>query len=80
MAAKLNNILMIRTLASDLNLKPSDDPIGEIISYCHKQVKRFLAEFPKCASPAELLDIVANKLRTEFREVNLTCPPSLVQG
>jgi hypothetical protein len=70
MAAKLNNNLMIRTLASDLNLKPSDDPVGEIIAYCHKQVKRFLADFPKCASPTELLEIVANKLRTEFREIN----------
>lgn len=70
MAGKLNNNLMIRTLASDLNLKPSDDPVGEIIAYCHKQVKRFLADFPKCASPAELLEIVANKLRTEFREIN----------
>lgn len=70
MAAKLNNNLMIRTLASDLNLKPSNDPVGDIIAYCHKQVKRFLSDFPKCANPAELLGLVANKLRTEFREVN----------
>jgi hypothetical protein len=68
--AKLNNNLMIRTLASDLNLKVSDDPVAEIISHCHKQVKRFLADFPKCANPMELLGIVANKLRTEFREIH----------
>jgi hypothetical protein len=71
MASKLSHNLTIRTLAADLNLRPSEDPVSEIIRYCHKQVKRFLAELPSCCSnPAELLELVANKLRTEFREIH----------
>jgi hypothetical protein len=69
MAGKLNNNLMIRTLASDLGLRPSDDPVGEIIKYCHKRVAKFLADFPHCENPIELLKVVADQLRTEFREI-----------
>src|SRR5215469_5586778 len=70
MAGKLNKNLTIRTLASDLHLKPSDDPVSEIIKYCHKQVKQFLVDFPKCSNLGDLLQIVANKLRAEFREIH----------
>lgn len=70
MAGKLNNNWTIRTLASDLRLKPSTEPVSEIIRYCHRQVRRFLSDYPKCANPVELLGIVANKLRTEFREIH----------
>src|SRR5260370_8533363 len=71
MASKLSHNLTIRTLAADLGLRPSEDPVSEIIRYCHKQVKQFLADLPSCCSnPAELLELVANKLRTEFREVH----------
>lgn len=70
MGGKLNNNLTIRTLASDLSLKPSEDPVGEVIKYCHKQVSQFLSDFPHCSSPVELLKVVANKLRTEFREIH----------
>src|SRR5712671_1491427 len=71
MASKLSHNLTIRTLAADLGLKPNEDPVSEIIRYCHKQVKGFLADLPICCSnPAELLALVANKLRTEFREVH----------
>ena len=71
MAPKLSRNLTIRTLATDLGLKPSEDPVSEIVRFCHKQVKRFLADLPSCCSnPAELLHLVANKLRTEFREVH----------
>jgi hypothetical protein len=59
MAGKLNNNLMIRTLASDLGLKPSDDPVSEIIQYCHRRVKKFTAAFPHCSNPVELLKVVA---------------------
>jgi hypothetical protein len=71
MASKLSHNLTIRTLAADLGLKPNEDPVSEIIRYCHKQVKSFLADLPSCCSnPGELLALVANKLRTEFREVH----------
>ena len=45
MATKLSHNLTIRTLAADLGLKPNEDPVSEIIRYCHKQVKSFLAVF-----------------------------------
>src|SRR5260370_9679920 len=71
MASKLSHNLTIRTLAADLGLRPSEAPVSEIIRYCHNQVKQFLADLPSCCSnPAELLELVANKLRTEFREVH----------
>ena len=71
MAPKLSHNLTIRTLAADLRLRPSEDPVSEIIRYCHKQVKQFLADLPSCCSnPTELLALVANKVRTEFREVH----------
>jgi hypothetical protein len=71
MPSKLSNNLTIRTLVADLGLKSSEDAVSEIIRFCHKQVKQFLADLPSCCSnPAELLQLVANKLRTEFREVH----------
>lgn len=70
MSGKLNNNWMIRTLAGDLGLKPSHDPVGEIIKYCHKRVARFLSSFPHCSNPTELLKVVADQLRTEFREIH----------
>lgn len=70
MAPKLNHNLTVRTLALDLGLKVGSDPVTEIIRFCHQQVKRFLADLGvKCATPPELLQLVANKVSTEFREV-----------
>jgi len=70
MAGKLNQSMMIRTLAVDLGLKPDSDPVSAISSYCHKKVKRFLSDFPTCSNPKEFLDCVANKSGTEFREIH----------
>jgi hypothetical protein len=71
MALKLSHNLTIRTLAVDLGLKPSEDPVSEIIRFCHKQVQQFLRDLPiRCSNPSELLNLVANKLRTEFRDVH----------
>jgi hypothetical protein len=70
MAGKLNQSMMIRTLAADLGLKPDSDPVSAISSYCHKKVKRFLSDFPTCSNPKEFLDCVANKSGTEFREIH----------
>lgn len=70
MAPKLNHNLTVRTLAVDLGLKASSDPVAEIIGFCHRQVKRFLSDLGmKCATPPDLLHLVANKVSTEFREV-----------
>jgi hypothetical protein len=78
MAGKLNQSVMIRTLAADLGLTPGSDPVSAISSYCHRKVRRFLSEFPTCSKPKEFLDCVANKSGTEFREIH--CDADLVQA
>lgn len=70
MAGRLNQSLMIRTLAADLGLKPSTDPVSAILKYCHKKVTRFLSVLSSCSNPKALLDCVANKAGTEFREIH----------
>jgi hypothetical protein len=78
MAGKLNQSMMIRILAADLGLKPDSDPVSAISRYCHKKVKQFLSDFPACSNPMELLDCVANKSGTEFREIH--CDADLAQA
>lgn len=70
MAGRLNQSFMIRTLAADLGLKPTTNPVNGILKYCHKKVTRFLSVLPSCSSPKALLDCVANKAGTEFREIH----------
>lgn len=70
MTGRLNQSLMIRTLAADLGLRSSTDPVGAISKYCHKKVSQFLSSLPGCSDPQALLDCVANKAGTEFREIH----------
>jgi hypothetical protein len=60
----------IHALASDLGIKPSGDPVREIVRFCEKRVRRFLRDFPDCATLTELLDIAASKLGTRFEEIH----------
>ena len=60
----------IHALASDLGIKPSGDPVREIVRFCGKRVRRFLRDFPDCATLAELLDLAASKLGTKFEEIH----------
>src|SRR6266404_2832662 len=69
MAHKLNNSPMVHVLASDLELKPSANPVADILGYCGRRVNRFLNDLRDCTSPAQLLELVANKLGTQFIEV-----------
>ncbi len=70
MCAKLNSSVAVHRLASDLGLRPSEDPVKAVLSHCHRAVKRFLADYADCASPAKLLDFLANKLGTVLVEVH----------
>jgi hypothetical protein len=60
----------IHALAGDLGIKPSGDPVREIVRFCEKRVRRFLRDFPDCATLSHLLEIAASKLGTKFEEIN----------
>jgi hypothetical protein len=70
MCAKLNSSIVVHRLASDLGLRASADPVRTVLSYCHRAVKQFLADYPECSSPAELLSFLANKLSTRIIEIH----------
>src|ERR1035438_7524861 len=59
----------IHALAGDLGIKPSVDPVRDILRYCEKRIRRFLRDFPECATLSQLLNISASKLGTKFEEV-----------
>ncbi len=70
MCAKLNNNIVVHRLAADLRLRVSADPVRAILSYCHRVVKAFLADYADCPSPAKLLEFLANKLSTRIIEIH----------
>ena len=73
MPGKLRNNLMVRTLASDLGLKPTDDPVSEIIKFCHKKVAGFLADFPHCSNPVELFKSRCRSASNRISGSSLRC-------
>src|SRR5882762_6794435 len=70
MCARLNSNIVVHRLASDLGLRASVNPVRAVLSYCHRAVKVFLADYPDCPSPAKLLDFLANKLSTRIIEIH----------
>jgi hypothetical protein len=60
----------IHALANDLGIKPSGDPIREIVRFCEKRIRRFLRDFPDCLTLSQLLEISASKLGTRFEEIH----------
>jgi len=60
----------IHSLASDLGIRPSTDPVRDIVRFCEKRVARFLKDFPDCKTLSQLLDINASKLGTKFEEIH----------
>ena len=69
MATKLQNNPTIHTLATDLGLRGFADPVSAIREHCHRQIGRFLREFPDCTTLGGLLALAAQKLGTTFREI-----------
>jgi hypothetical protein len=67
--APLNRRYEIVALAADLGIRPSADPVRDILACCEKRVRRFLRDFPDCRTLTELLDIVASKLGTKFEVI-----------
>jgi hypothetical protein len=70
MPTKLHKNPTIHTLAIDLNLKVTTSPVDAIKEHCHRQVTRFLRDFPHCATLNELLAVAAQKLGTIFHEIH----------
>jgi hypothetical protein len=46
------------------------NPVEAIKERCHRQVKRFLKDFPPCATLDELLAVWAQRLGTAFHEIH----------
>lgn len=69
MSPLLKNRLQVRTLAVELGLDASEDPVRAILAYCERRIRDVLREFPHCVTPALLLPALANKLGTMFEIV-----------
>ena len=67
--ASLNRSYRILTLAADLGVKPSADPVRGILAYCEKRVRRILRDFPDSHTLTELMEILASKLGTKFEVI-----------
>ncbi len=70
MPTNLHKNPTIHTLATDLGLKITTNPVDAIKDHCHKQIKRFLKEFSHCSTLSDLLALAAQKLGTTFREIH----------
>jgi hypothetical protein len=66
----LKRSIKIHALAGDLGIKASADPVREIVRFCEKRIRRFLRDFPDCATLSELLEIAGSKLGTRFEEIH----------
>ena len=69
MSPKLNSSLTIHRLAADLELRPTANPVQVILAYCHRAVKKFLAEHGPVTSLGALLDLLADRLGTRIVEI-----------
>lgn len=68
MSSKLKRSPRIWKLAADLGLKPKADALTDIVGFCKRRVRSFLAEFP-CGTLSDLLTFAAAKLDTYFIEI-----------
>lgn len=69
MASRLNSSPQIYKLAQDLGLRGTGDPVSQIVRFCDGRVKGFLRDSSGCERLTDLLDWVANKVRTRFEVV-----------
>src|SRR6266481_974880 len=67
---RLKHSIKVHTLALDLGLKPSENPVDTIVALCDKRVVKTLREFRDCNQPSDLLTILAQKHSTTFEIIN----------
>src|SRR5262245_24949531 len=70
MSSRFKSRNHIQKLARDLGVGKARDPVRAIVDWCGRRVRTILKEFPHCTRPAQLLEVLANKLGTEFRVVS----------
>lgn len=70
MVQKLKYSHQVWKLAQDLGLKPIDNPISDILSFCERKIKKYMKEVGDCKTLSELLDWVAAKAGTKFEIIN----------
>jgi len=70
LSSQLKKSYKIWKLAKDLGIRPSDNPVLDILHYCKKKVKKFLNDFPDCKTLTTLLDCIAAKVGTSFEEIH----------
>lgn len=61
--------IKIHSLARDLGLKATPEPVEAIKKLCHRRVQGFLRDFPSVSTLDELLELACNKLETKFEVV-----------
>ena len=69
MSKRLRDSDKIWKLAKDLGIKPSNNPVSDILEYCEKRITKFL-KGAKCITLHELLNWVAGRLGTSFEEIH----------
>ena len=67
MPPKLKSSLQVWKLARDLGIKPSNDPVGDILRYCDQKIRRVFRDFPDCKTLSDLLECAASKVGTLFK-------------
>jgi len=70
MAPALNDHIVVQRLARDLGLRSSAEPVGRILEYCRRRVRKLIEDFDGSNTPAEILPWLAAKLSTRFVEIN----------
>ena len=59
----------IHTLAGDLGIENSSDPVRAILRLCERRTHAILRDYPECNTLAKLLEVMEARLDTEFVEV-----------
>lgn len=67
---KLNEYRQIQNLAHNLGYKFSSNPVKDILSYCDSALEAMMSQVPDCATLNDMLNWVANKVRTTFEIIN----------
>ncbi len=67
---QLKRNFKIQTLAGDLGLRSTKDPVQAILRHCERQIRKFMRDFPECSTLGELLELAAAKLGTRFEEID----------
>lgn len=66
---KLRDSDRIWKLAKDLGIKPTSNPVSDILLYCEKRVTNFL-KGANCKTLQELLNWIGSQLGTSFEEIH----------